>query len=150
TTIGYPGVTDYLDANKVTLGLPEANVTYVLTQNISISKSITACSGIDTIAEIPAVMIGNLHPAILACADAGFHVEMAKPYIEAGIPVFIDKPLAVKQEDLDWFEKQHAAGRFIMSCSSMRYANECRVARQDMASLGQLELVTAVGKKDWL
>jgi len=36
-----------------------------------------------------------------------------------------------------------------MSCSSMRYANECMVARQEIASFGKLELATAVGKKDW-
>jgi len=150
TTIGYPGVTAYLDANKDTLGLPEARVTHVLTQDISISKSIAASSGIENIAERAEDMIGKVDAVILARDDAEFHVEMAKPFIEAGIPVFIDKPLAIKQEDLDWFEEQHAAGRFIMSCSSMRYANECRVVKQDITSLGKLELVTAVGKKDWL
>ena len=150
TTIGYQGVTTYLDANKDTLGLPEARVTHVLTQDISISKSIAASSGIESIAERAEDMIGKVDAVILARDDAEFHVEMAKPFIEAGVSVFIDKPLAIKQEDLNWFEEQHAAGKFIMSCSSMRYANECRVVKQDIASLGRLELVTAVGKKDWL
>lgn len=148
--IGYPGVTAYLDANKDTLGLPEAKVTHVLTQDIAVSKSIAASSGIENIAERAEDMIGKVDAVILARDDAEFHVEMAKPFIEAGAPVFIDKPLAIKQEDLDWFEEQHAAGKFIMSCSSMRYANECRVVKQDITSLGKLELVTAVGKKDWL
>ena len=150
TTIGYPGVTAYLDANKDTLGLPGARVTHVWTQDISISKSIAASSGIENIAERVEDMIGKVDAVILARDDAEFHVEMAKPFIEAGVPVFIDKPLAIKQEDLDWFEEQYAAGKFIMSCSSMRYANECRVLKQDITSLGKLELVTAVGKKDWL
>lgn len=150
TTIGYPGVTAYLDANKDTLGLPEARVTHVLTQDISISKSIATSSGIENIAQSAEDMIGKVDAVILARDDAGFHVEMAKPFIDAGVPVFIDKPLAIKQEDLDWFEEQHAVGKFIMSCSSMRYANECRLVKQNLHALGKLELVTAVGKKDWL
>lgn len=150
TTIGYPGVTAYLNANKDTLGLPEAKVTHVWTQDIAISKSIAASSEIENIAERAEDMIGNVDAVILARDDAEFHVEMAEPFIKAGVPIFIDKPLAIRQEDLDWCEEQHNAGRFIMSCSSMRYANECRVVKQDIASLGKLELVTAVGKKDWL
>ncbi len=150
TTVGYPGVTAYLNTNKDTLGLPEAKVTYVWTQEPSVSKSIAASSGVENIAEKAEDMIGKVDGVILARDDAEFHVEMAKPFIEAGIPIFIDKPLAIKQEDLNWFEEQHIAGKFIMSCSSMRYANECRVVKQNFGALGRLELVTAVGKKDWL
>jgi predicted dehydrogenase len=95
-------------------------------------------------------MTGQVDAVILARDDAEFHREMAEPFIEAGIPIFIDKPLVITQADLHWFEEQHEAGKFIMSCSSMRYANECRVVKQELASLGKLELVTAVGKKDWL
>ncbi|MCO5237988.1 MAG: Gfo/Idh/MocA family oxidoreductase [Chitinophagaceae bacterium] len=147
---GYPAVAAYLDANRDTLGLPEAEVTHVWTQDASVSKSIAASSGIEHIAEKAEDMTGNVDAVILARDDAEFHVEMSKPFMEAGIPVFIDKPLAIRQEDLDWFEDQHAAGRFIMSCSSMRYANECRIVKQNLDALGKLELVTAVGKKDWL
>ncbi len=150
TSIGYPGVTAYLNANKDTLGLPGAKVTYVWTQDLSVSKSIAASSGIENIAEKAGNMIGKVDAVILARDDAEFHVEMAKPFLEAGIPIFIDKPLAIKQEDLDWFEEKHAAGKFIMSCSSMRYASECRVVKQGLDALGRLELVTAAGKKDWL
>ncbi len=147
---GYPAVTAYLKANEDTLGLPDARVTHVWTQDAGISKSIAASSGIDHVAEKATGMIGHVDAVILARDDAEFHLEMAIPFVEAGIPLFIDKPLAIKQEDMDWFEQQQANGKFIMSCSSMRYANECRVVRQDLASLGKLELVTAVGKKDWL
>ena len=76
-------------------------------------------------------------------------MEMAKSFIEAGVPIFIDKPLAISQKDLEWFAEQNKAGKFMMSCSSMRYSNECRTAMTEINSLGKLELVTAVGKKDW-
>ena len=148
--LGYPAVAAYLNANQDTLGLPNARVTHVWTQNAGISKSIAASSGIEQVVNNAADTIGQIDAVILARDDAEFHREMAEPFIEAGIPVFIDKPLAISQADLQWFEEQHEAGKFIMSCSSMRYANECRIVKQELASLGKLELVTAVGKKDWL
>ncbi|MBN8789202.1 MAG: Gfo/Idh/MocA family oxidoreductase [Terrimonas sp.] len=150
SALGYPAVADYLDANKDTLGIPGAAITHVWTQDKSISKSIAMSSGIQHIVEKAEDMIGKVDAVILARDDAEFHVEMAKPFIEAGVPIFIDKPLATTQQDLDWFEAQQASGKFIMSCSSMRYANECRIVKQNLAALGSLELVTAVGKKDWL
>ncbi len=148
--VGYPAVAAYLNANQDTLGMPDARVTHVWTQDMSVSKSIAASSGIEHIAESATDMTGQVDAVILARDDAEFHREMAEPFIEAGIPIFIDKPLVITQADLHWFEEQHEAGKFIMSCSSMRYANECRIVKQELASLGRLELVTAVGKKDWL
>ncbi len=150
TRVGYPGVTAYLNANRDTLGLPGARVTHVWAQDMAISESIAASSGIENIVIDAEQMIGEVDAVILARDDAEFHVEMAKPFVEAGIPIFIDKPLAITQEDLDWFASQVEAGKFIMSCSSMRYANECRIVKQELTSLGKIELVTAVGKKDWL
>jgi predicted dehydrogenase len=150
TNIGYPAVAAYLNANRDTLGVWDAAVTHVWTQDITISKSIAASSGIANIVEKAEQMIGEVDAVILSRDDPEFHVEMAKPFIEAGVPIFIDKPLAVTQQDIDWFDMQQASGKFIMSCSSMRYANECRVVKQNLAALGTLELVTAVGKKDWL
>lgn len=150
TRVGYPGVTAYLNANEDTLGIPGARVTHVWTQNPEISRSIAQSSGIDTIVENASEMIGKVDALILARDDAENHVEMARPFVEAGVPIFVDKPLAITATDLHWFSEQVDAGKFIMSCSSMRYANECRIVKQELASLGKIELVTAVGKKDWL
>lgn len=148
--IGYPAVTNYLKANEDTLGVSGAKITCVWTQDKNISESIAKTAKIETIANSLEEMTGMVDAVILARDDAENHVAMAKPFIEADIPIFIDKPLAVTIEDLQYFSNQNANGKFIMSCSSMRYANECRIVKQELASLGNLELVTAVGKKDWI
>lgn len=147
--VGYPAVAAYLDANRDTLGIPDAKVTHIWTQEQAISQSIARSSNIGTIAVHLEDMIGEVDAIILGRDDPENHVAMAKPFIDAGIPVFIDKPLAYSREDLAWFANQHRGGKFIMSCSSMRYANECRIVKQGLTSLGNIELVTAVGKKDW-
>lgn len=147
--MGFPAVTAYLDANRDTIGLPGVEVTHVWAQNEEIAGQIAKSAGIKNVVRQYEDMISQIDAVILARDDAEFHVEMAEPFIQANVPVFIDKPLAVNSKDLDWFENQVVQGNFIMSCSSMRYSNECRILKQNISSLGKLELVTAVGKKDW-
>lgn len=147
--IGYPAVADYLNANKDTLGIRGARVTHVWTQDMDVSESIAKSSGIPFIAEDLGDLVGRVDAVILARDDPEYHVSMSKPFLDAGIPLFVDKPLAFTREDLDYFSVQVEAGKFLMSCSSMRYSQECRTVKTELKSLGKLHLVTAVGKKDW-
>ena len=148
--VGYPAVSNYLIANSDTLGIADARVTCVWAQDRSIAESIAKTTGITCIAKQLEDMVDKVDAVILARDDPENHVEMSKPFIDAGIPLFIDKPLAVTWEDLQYFSNENAKGRFIMSCSSMRYANECRIVKQEISSLGRIELANATGKKDWI
>lgn len=150
TKVGYPAVAAYLNANRDTLGISGVKVTHVWTQERSISESIANTTRIDHVVDRLEDMVTGVDAVILGRDDGENHVVMSKPFIEAGIPIFIDKPLAVTSKDIEWFSEQQAKGKFFMSCSSMRYANECRIVKQDLQSLGKLQLITAVGKKDWL
>lgn len=150
TETGYPAVADYLTANKDILGVSGAKVTHVWTQERQISESIAMSSGIANIVDKLEDMTGQVDAVLLTRDDPENHVEMSRPFIDAGIPLFIDKPVACTYNDLEYFSKAWADGKFIMSCSSMRYANECRVVKQEISKLGAIELVTAVGKKDWI
>lgn len=148
--IGYPAVTNYLVANKDTLGIPGAEVVCVWTQDRKISESIAMSSKIARIVENLEDMIPWVDAVLLSRDDPGNHLAMAKPFLDAGIPLFIDKPLAITLEELRYFSEESAKGKLLMSCSSMRYANECRIVKQEINTLGKLELATAVGKKDWI
>ncbi|MDN3689361.1 Gfo/Idh/MocA family protein [Cyclobacterium jeungdonense] len=146
---GYPAVGDYLKANQDTLGIPSARVTHIWTQERRISQDIARHSGIPHVLARLEEMVGEVDAVILARDDPEHHVAMARPFLEAGIPIFIDKPLAFSREDLNYFDQQQRSGKFLMSCSSMRYAHECRTLKTEINSLGPLQLITAVGKKDW-
>lgn len=150
TRVGYPAVAAYLNANQDTLGITAAKVSHVWTQEKSISESIAKSSGIQNVCENYTDMIGNVDAVLLCRDDPENHVEMAKPFIDAEVPIFIDKPLAFSKADLDYFKTEVEKGKFIMSCSSMRYANEARIVKQDLHNLGEIQLITAVGKKDWV
>ena len=95
-------------------------------------------------------MIGLVDAVLLARDYPENHKVMAKPFLDADVPIFIDKPLAITTDDLNYFTEQHNIGKFLMSCSSMRYAAESEAVKPVLSSLGKIELATAVGKKDWI
>lgn len=72
------------------------------------------------------------------------HQEHARPFLEAGMPVFIDKPLAstaVEAREIIALAARHSAP--VMSCSAVRFAAETAEFRANPSLLGTLE--TAVG-----
>lgn len=151
TKVGYPAVAAYLEANKQTLGVSGAKVTCVWAQEKAIAESIAYATGIKHVADSPEKMVGMVDAVLLMRDDPENHVEMSRPFIDAGIPIFVDKPLAVTIPDLEYFANESAKGKIIMSSSSMRYSSETMVVKQEMelGGLGKIELITGVGKKDW-
>ena len=147
---GYAGIPLYLSANRATLGIDNAKVTHIWTQDSQLSIHVAKAGMIDNVVADIDDLVGQVDAVLLARDDPENHVEMARPFIEADIPIFIDKPLACNYDDLTFFKKQIKQGKFIMSCSSMRYAAESLSVKQNIDSLGQLELVTAVGRKGWI
>ena len=147
---GFAGIPIYLEANSDTLGIDGAQVTHVWTQDRKISEHIARASMIKNVVDATEEMIGQVDAVLLARDDPENHVAMAKPFLDADVPIFIDKPLAITDNDLAYFAEQNDKGKLIMSSSSMRYSNECRTAKTELASLGKLELVTVVGTKDWV
>ena len=150
TDCGYAGIPQYLKANRGTLGIEGARVTHVWTQDRNISEHIAKASLIDNVVDNMEDMIGRVDAVLLARDDPENHKQMAKPFLDADVPLFIDKPLAITTDDLNYFAEQYAAGKFLMSCSSMRYATENGTVRPELSSLGRIELATAVGEKDWI
>ncbi len=147
---GFAGIPLYLKANRDTLGIDGAQVTHVWTQEKSISQHIAKSSGIENTVNRPEEMVGQVDAVLLARDDPENHVTMAKPFLDADIPIFIDKPLAINNDDLSYFKEAYKKGKLLMSCSSMRYAGECLALKAALPTLGEIELATVVGVKDWV
>lgn len=78
-----------------------------------------------TLVEKPADMIGKVDGMLIEAVDGTVHLERARPFLEAGIPCFIDKPFTCSTADakkiLELSEKHKAP---VFSSSSLRYAPE--------------------------
>jgi virulence factor len=100
----------------------------------------------------PSDIIGNVD-AVLVVDDTNggaLHAELAKPFLEAGIPVFVDKPMTTSYADaVELFEIAARTGAPLLSCSSLRFAVELEPARRELAKIGNLSSIISVGPGDW-
>jgi hypothetical protein len=98
-------------------------VTHIYTQDRKISEKVAEFACIDNIVDRPEEMINNIDVVLLARDDAENHYEMAKVFIENGIPIFIDKPLAynIKEAEKIYSINENS---LIYTCSSIRFAKE--------------------------
>lgn len=59
------------------------------------SEKVKAECGVDFVAERPADMLGRVDAVMVTARHGGKHAEFARPFLEAGLPAFIDKPFCV-------------------------------------------------------
>ncbi|MSS73964.1 MAG: Gfo/Idh/MocA family oxidoreductase [Candidatus Latescibacteria bacterium] len=73
------------------------------------------------------------------------HHHRAKPFLRAGVPTFIDKPLASDVEEAaELVDLAVKHGTPMMSASSLRYAKETEDLRANPGALGNILAATAV------
>ena len=116
---GFPVIPRYLEKQKYPDDfIHEATVTHVWTQDRKLSEHIAKASNIANTVKNFEDLIGSVDAILLARDDAENHVYFAKPFLEAGIPIYIDKPLALSlSEAKNLFDLQSYPGQ-IFSCSA--------------------------------
>lgn len=72
--------------------------------------------------------------------DGNLHREYAMPFIKAGIPVFVDKPFAIKLEDCEaMIEEAKRSGTLLTSYSTVRYVKDLVNLVNDVKDFGELQ-----------
>jgi predicted dehydrogenase len=117
----YPVINSYLkDRAPEDFGVRNLVVSHVWTPFRHISESIASYANVKNISHNYVDMIGEVDGVIIARDDAETHREIAKPFLDAGLRVFVDKPLCKTKDDLDFFESFVRKGQ-VMSCSGLRF-----------------------------
>ncbi len=146
----YVGITKYLGAHSpATVGIPGARVTHVWTDDPAEASLVAATALIPNIVKEPEDVIGHVDAVLIATDDGFDHVRRARPFVEAGLPVFVDKPLATSLGDLRTFIAWEKAGAPLLSSSGMRYAPELDPHLDGRSELGPLRWVSSITAKTW-
>ncbi|KIL40336.1 oxidoreductase [Gordoniibacillus kamchatkensis] len=146
----YPGIPAYLDKEpKDTLRIQGANVTHIWTDDPEEAPKICEASLIPNAVTRPEDVIGHVDAVIIATDKGHEHVERARPFVEAGLPVFIDKPMVDNEADLVVFSEWVKQGKAILSSSCMRYGKEFIPYQLSVNNLGQLRYAGITMAKSW-
>jgi Oxidoreductase family, NAD-binding Rossmann fold len=147
----FAGIPAYLNREpKATLQITGATVTHIYCDDRKDAEHVAECSLITNVVDTPEEMIGQVDAVIIATDIGSEHVERARPFVESGIPVFIDKPLCGNGADLATFQKWIKIDKYpILSSSAMRYHKELLPYRISTNELGELRFITVPMAKKW-
>jgi len=146
---GWDNIYMYLKERDVAdFGISDVKVTHVWTQDIEESKKIARASKIENIVEKYEDMIDEIDAVVIARDDYQSHKEIAKPFLEAGKYVFIDKPLTLDINELNYFKPFLESGQ-LMSCSGIKYAPELDKLKRDLKDFGKIKLIRGTTVKSW-
>jgi hypothetical protein len=146
----FPAIAEYLAKRRFPEDqLPDARVTQVWTQDSAVSKHIARAARIPTVARDFRDMLGEVDALLLARDDAEHHLGFAGVFLEAGIPVYVDKPPALSVAALDELFEHAAEPSQIFSCSALRFADELRLSAEDARAIGPLKCISGVTPKSW-
>lgn len=147
----FPVIHVYLSkVPKKDFGIKGAKVTHIWTDDPKDAKHVAKASLITNVVKKPIDVIGEVDAVVIPTDKGWEHVKRARPFIEAGIPVFIDKPMADNKKDLIQFIKWVKSGKKIMSSSSMRYVKEfTQYHNNNFGKIGEPRLITITSPKSW-
>jgi len=146
----YPVIPAYL-AQQVFPGdaIPKARVTHVWTQDRAVAEHVAAASLIPRVVDKYEEMIGEVDAILLARDDAENHLKISMPFLDAGLPIYIDKPVALTLENLEaLYEHERYSGQ-IFSCSATRFSEDLQLKNQELINLGEIKHVQAMASKSW-
>jgi len=147
---GYSMIHHYLSAEPTDhFGIEGVRVTSAWCDDPADAERLAQASLIPHVVARPEDLIGNVD-AVLIPTDKGWeHVDRARPFVEAGLPVYIDKPLADRADHLDQFIRWHREGKAILSTAMMRYCREFAQCHARLDEVGDLRLIILTIAKSW-
>lgn len=129
--------------------ISNAAISHIWTQDRELSESVARIANIANVVDAPEDMIGKVDGIIFARDDIWNHWEMAKPFIKAGLPIYMDKVMAHNNEELEKFIADTGPDYPIMTASSFRFSPEVEKARKEL-DLTKVKTIHAISPCIWV
>lgn len=129
--------------------IEEASVTHVWDENREKAELLAKICGIENVVSNKEDVIGKVDGVIIADDCTMKHQKRAEPFLKAGMPTMIDKPLSPDIDEataIVEMAKKHNTP--MMSCSALRYAKEVEdfIARRE--EIGEILTGNTICKGD--
>ena len=102
------------------------------------NRNLSETFGIELVADRKEDLIGHIDLAVIMSRDGALHLELARPFLEAGVATFVDKPLANSLADaLTISELARKHGAPMTSFSTYRTATSVQqIKNSQLEALG--------------
>lgn len=128
---------------------PGVRVTVLSGGDAQRNRELAALGDIDTLVDSPAMAADLVDAAIVSDRDGTLHRTTAEPFLAAGLPVLVDKPLAASTRDaeaiLDSADRHRG---LVTSFSALRFAPDLDELRRRLDGRGPLRTLTVTGPAD--
>lgn len=123
-----------------------AHVSHVWDTDRAAAERLAAAANIEHVVDNPEDVIGHVDGVIIADDGTLAHQRSAGAFLEAGVPLFVDKPLSTDPDEArQIIELAQAKGTPFFSSSALRFATEI-ADRQALADqVGEITTVCGVG-----
>ena len=126
-----------------------AEVTHIWTQDESISKKIAETTYIENVLDSYDQMVGEVDGVLLARDDYNSHKDFASIFLQSGIPIYIDKPLAVKATDAEELLGMQQYPSQIFTGSALAFDPQITAGVDKINSLGQIRFIFGSAPGPW-
>ena len=129
--------------------VPGFSVTHVWGETDELAQKAAREAGIPHIVADPREMVGQVDAAVVDHRDGKHHAAAATPFVEAGVPVFVDKPFCTDlQEGLELVRLARARRVAITSFSTLPLEPSVQAFADHMRVIGRLRSLTTAGPCD--
>ncbi len=123
-----------------------ASVTCWWGKDRAVAEEMAHKLGVQDVYETPEQMVPQVDAVMVCSYGAADHYQLAMPFLEAGIPTFVDKPFT---DDLDEAREMittaHANGAMLFSSSPWKWSPAVQNLANSLDSLGSVRTIVVSG-----
>jgi len=128
---------------------PGVEVKYVWGETDEFAKAAMEKGNIPEQVKEPKEMLGNIDALIVDHRHPKFHLDAARPFVEAGIPTFVDKPFCYRAEEgKEFLQMAKKVGTPVTSYSSIAQSSATFNMIDQIKSMDKITQVVRTGTAD--
>ena len=139
-------IINYLNVQRKS---PAARIVALVGDDPARNRYLADKGGIATVAPTSHELIGAVDALIVTNRDGALHRQHAEPFLDAGIPVWVDKPLACSVDDAQAIiDAARRTSTPLTSYSAVRWVPDTERLIAEAVGIGEIQTVTIVGPAD--
>ncbi len=128
------------------LRFPEVRVTALWGQEPERTAQVAAEGNVERIYDSPEEMLGAVDAVMVVLRHGDLHRRYALPFIEAGMPVWVDKPFAIRPGDaVEMVRAARKSGSLLSGGSTCKYCPDVLAVRDEYEALRRESRVISAG-----